>query len=122
MASDKLYKEIIVGALEVAKMKRYGEVKHINEIENDIDKDKAISLNRGRKAKLCSDAEAESGAERYAKLLNAPECKLFFMKVMYHLPYDTRERILASATRPGILAPKNYFTYSAKRELARFGF
>lgn len=74
------------------------------------------------KAKLCSDKEAESGAKRYIKLLNAPECREFFLKVMYHLPYENRERILEASKRPWVKAPKKFFTYCAKRELARFGF
>lgn len=79
-------------------------------------------MSRISKAKLCSDKEAESGAERYIKLLNAPECRLFFLKVMYHLPYDTREHILEASIRPGIDIPKKYFTHCAKRELANLGF
>ena len=74
------------------------------------------------KAKLCSDKEAESGADRYIGLLNAPECRLFFLKVMYHLPYDVRERVLESALKPGIRSPKKYFTYSARKELEQLGF
>jgi len=101
-------------------MKRTGKTKRINEIEIDrLLKKPSFSMIGG---KLCSDAEAESGAERYIRLLNAPECRLFFLKVMYHLPYDTREQILEAATKPWVKIPKKYFTYSAKRELARFGF
>ena len=101
-------------------MKRHGEAKPINEIEIErLLKKPSFSMIRG---KLCSDAEAESGAERYARLLNAPECRLFFLKVMYHLPYETREHILAAATQPWVKEPKKYFTYSAKKELARIGF
>lgn len=75
-----------------------------------------------RKAKLCSDIEAEAGAERYIKTLNAPECREFFLKVMYHLPYETRERLLSMAIRPSVTRQKNYFTYCAKKELAKLGF
>jgi hypothetical protein len=74
------------------------------------------------KAKLCSDNEAECGAERFVKILRAPECKKFFLKVMYHLPYNTRENILALATRPSIREPKKYFTYCAKKELTKIGY
>lgn len=103
-----------------------GEKPRINEIEiNDKDcslKGTSISMNMVSKAKLCSDKEAESGAERYANLLNAPECRQFFLKVMYHLPYDIRERILEAATKPWIKIPKKYFTYCAKKELTNLGF
>ena len=76
----------------------------------------------GKRAKLCSDKEAESGADRYVRLLEAPECWKFFLKVMYHLPYDIREDLLAAATREGIKCPKKYFTYSARRELEKLGY
>lgn len=71
---------------------------------------------------LCSSEEAEAGAERYVRLLDAPECRSFFLKVMYHLPYPERERIYGAATRSGIGSPKRYFTHSAKRALARIGY
>ena len=81
-------------------MKRNGETKRINEIEIDrFLKKPSFSMIR---EKLCSDNEAESGAERYIRLLNAPECREFFLKVMYHLPYEVRERILEAATRPWV--------------------
>lgn len=74
------------------------------------------------KAKLCSDNEAENGAERYIRILDAPECKKFFLKVMYHLPYNIRENLLSLATRPSIKTPKKYFTYCAKKELSKIGY
>ena len=103
-----------------------GEKKPINENEKDIERFLKRTFNfidkGSSKAKLCSDKEAESGAERYIGLLHAPECREFFLKVMYHLPYDTRERVLESSTKPWVKAPKKYFTYCAKRELAKLGF
>ena len=107
-------------------MKRNGEAKRINEIEKDIGSSFLRNFNfndmGSNKAKLCSDREAESGAERFINILNAPECREFFLKVMYHLPYETRENLLAAARKPWIKAPKKYFTYCAKRELAKIGF
>lgn len=84
---------------------------------NDNDIDSIV-----RKTKLCSEKEAESGAERYTRILNAPECRKFFLKTMYHLPYEVREKILESSTKPKVASPKKYFTYCAKRELAKLGF
>lgn len=92
-------------------------------IANDTRKMPKITMPMGgRRAKLCSDKEAESGADRYVRLLEAPECWKFFLKVMYHLPYDTREALLVAATKEGIDSPKRYFTYSAKRELEKLGY
>ena len=101
-----------------------GEKLAINDNENDNFLKRNINVNDmcSKKAKLCSDKEAEAGAQRFIKILNAPECREFFLKVMYHLPYETRERILELSIKPGIRTPKKYFTYSAKRELALLGF
>lgn len=101
-----------------------GEKMHINEKDNENSLKRNFNFNdRGSsKSKLCSDSEAESGASRYIKLLNAPECREFFLKVMYHLPYEDRERILEAAKKPWIKTPKKYFTYCAKKELVRLGF
>ena len=99
-----------------------GEKIHIN--ENDKELKILFNINEVKPTgkKLCSDKEAEQGAERYIKLLNAPTCREFFLKVMYHLPYDTRERILESALKPWVKAPAHYYTYCAKKELALLGF
>lgn len=98
--------------------------KRINDkdIEDFLKRNLNINDNGSNKAKLCSDKEAESGAKRYIRLLNAPECRLFFLKVMYHLPYEERERILEASKKPWIKSQKRFFTYCAKRELARLGF
>jgi hypothetical protein len=99
---------------------------HINVNDKDIEYLLKENINdndrKYRRAKLCSDKEAESSAERYIKLLNAPECRNFFLKVMYHLPYESRERILEASKKEGVRTPKKYFTYCAKRELTRLGF
>lgn len=93
----------------------------------DKDKDKDCFLKRNilvlekSRAKLCSDKEAESGAERLVRALKAKDSREFMLKVMYHLPYDTRERILESSLKPGVNNPKRYFLYCAKKELDRLG-
>lgn len=103
-----------------------GEKLHINENDKDIEYFLKENINfndiSSKKSKLCSDKEAESGAERYIKLLDAPECREFFLKVMYHLPYEDRERILEASRKKWIRTPKKYFTYCAKKELSRLGF
>lgn len=96
-----------------------GIVRRINDsMINDRFLKKSSMINE---KKLCSEAEAEAGAERYIRRLNAPECRKFFLKVMYWLPYDDRERILEASTRAHIAAPKHYFTHCARLELAKRG-
>ena len=86
---------------------------------------RVYSMNNDRKTKtkrkLVKTAEAESGADRLVRKLNAPECRPFFCKVMYYLSADTRETILEYAMRPEITSPKKYFTHSAKQELFKIG-
>lgn len=84
-------------------------------------KESSMTMKKG-KTKLCSNEEAEAGAERYIRLLRAPECREFFLKVMFYLPYPDRERIYEMSTRPKVASPKHYFTYSAKRALAKRGY
>lgn len=79
-----------------------------------LKKTSMINDRDNHKVKFCSDREAENGAERLVKILSAPECRNFFIKVMYRLPYIERERILEMATKPNIKSPKKYFTHSAK--------
>ena len=98
-----------------------GEKIDVNDNERFSER-KSNDNERVSKAKLCSDREAESGAERYIRILRAPECRKFFLKVMYHLPYDIRESILESSTRPWVRESKKFFTYCAKKELAKLGF
>ena len=101
-----------------------GEKIAINEkdIEKFLKRNFNFNDNCSSRAKLCSDKEAESGAERYIRILNAPECREFFLKVMYHLPYEKREKVLEQSIKSWVRSPKKYFTYCAKRELAKLGF
>lgn len=96
--------------------------KFFNDNERFLKKSSMTMNNNNGRKKLCSDQEAESGAMRYVKKLNAPECYRFFLKVMYHLPYDTRENILECSLRRQIKAPKKYFTHAAKSELKKLGY
>lgn len=103
-----------------------GEKLNINEnvIENSFKRNFIIndhSNDYRSRVKLCSDREAEDGAERYIRKLNAPGCRDFFIKVMYYLPYDDREKILESATKKWVKKPAHYFTFCAKKELLKRG-
>ena len=96
------------------------------ELVKDIIDNESLNKLKNRsmtmKRKLCSDVEAENGADRYIRIFDAPECRLFFLKVMYHLPYDERERIREAAQNGKVRSPKNYFTYSAKKALEKYGY
>lgn len=99
-----------------------GKARRINKInDNERFLKKSSMINDINERKMCSEAEAEAGAQRYIRKLGAPECRLFFLKVMYWLPYNDRERLLEAATRPNVRSPKRYFTFCAKRALAKYG-
>lgn len=80
-----------------------------------------INERKKPKSKLVGLTEAEYGADRLVRKLNAPECRQFFCKVMYYLPANQREIILEYATSGAVKSPKHYFTASAKRELLKLG-
>lgn len=58
-------------------------------------------------------------ADRLVRKLKAPECRPFFCKCAYVLSENDIEMMLESSTRPGILAPKNYFTRIAKIKMSK---
>lgn len=96
----------------------------LKSLTNDYSK-RVYSMNNERRAKprkkLVGNAEAEAGADRLVRKLDAPECRPFFCKVMYYLSPDTRETILEYAMRDGVTSPKRYFTASARKELRKVG-
>lgn len=57
---------------------------------------------------------ADRIADRLVGKLSAPECRSFFCKCAYALSENEIEILLENATRPGIKAPKHYFTRTAK--------
>lgn len=57
---------------------------------------------------------ADRIADRLVGKLGAPECRSFFCKCAYTLSENEIELLLENATRPGIKAPKHYFTHTAK--------
>lgn len=97
--------------------------KLINDIDNERflkESSMTMSMNRGRRT-YCTDEQAESGALRLERKLDAPECHRFFLKVMYYLPDSIREELLAYSMRDGISSPKRYFTHSARKALYKLG-
>lgn len=53
---------------------------------------------------------------------NAPQCRLFFLRCIYHLPEATIEGIVEMSMRKSVKSHIRYFTVVAKRELARIGY
>lgn len=78
-------------------------------------------------AKTCgkvriSTEVADNRAERLVQKFNAPQCRLFFLKCIYHLPEYEIEQAVETAMRPGVKSHIRYFTVVAKQKLAQAGF
>lgn len=64
-------------------------------------------------------------ADRKANLLiqkfNAPQCRLFFLKCIYHLPEYKIQQAIESSFKPNVKSNIRYFVVCAKKELAAAG-
>lgn len=67
-------------------------------------------------------AVADYRAQVLIDKFNAPQCRLFFLKCIYHLPEATIESVAELAMRSSVKSHIRYFTVVAKRELARAGY
>lgn len=99
---------------------------------NDKDyKDFKRSLNRGRVGANCgkpcgkvsiktevADAKAAYLVEKF----KAPQCRLFFLKCIYHLPEYKLEMAVEAAMRPEVKSHIRYFTVAAKNLLTAEGY
>lgn len=74
----------------------------------------------GKSGKLTSYA-AEDRANRLISVFNAPQCRNYFLKCIYHLSADFIERTVVYSTRPGIKCPVKYFNAVTKAELLKQG-
>ena len=92
---------------------------------------KSLKFNeRGRKGykggKTCGKLQVPTEVADYrAQLLvntfDAPQCRLFFLKCIYHLPEATIQAAVDLSMRPNVKSHIRYFTVAAKRELNRVG-
>lgn len=65
--------------------------------------------------------EAEAKASFLVQRLNAPECRKFFLKCIYHLTEAEIQNALESATRPYIKCKAKYFNRCCKNKLIERG-
>jgi hypothetical protein len=110
-----------------------GRAKSFN--DNDYKDYKEISLNRGRKGMNCgktcgkvggkatikSDV-AEAKADYLIDKFHAPQCRLFFLKCIYHLPEYKLEMAVEAAFSPSVKSHIRYFTVCAKKALEAEGY
>lgn len=103
---------------------------------NDKDyKDFKRSLNRGREGANCGKTcgklggkatikteIAEAKANYLVEKFHAPQCRLFFLKCIYHLPEYKLEMAIEAAMKPEIKSHIRYFTVCAKNLLTAEGY
>ena len=85
------------------------------------------SMNINDRPKACGKAKLSTKvADRKADLLiqkfNAPQCRLFFLKCVYHLPEYKIQQAIESAFRPNVKSHIRYFVVCAKKELELAGY
>lgn len=66
--------------------------------------------------------EAESRAQVLVDKFKAPQCRLFFLKCIYHLPEYKIANLVETSLRPNIKSHIRYFTVAAKHELELLGY
>lgn len=105
-------------------------LKNINEVSYNETSMNRIN-DRGSAKRSCGKACVKSGittevADRKADILvdkfKAPQCRLFFLKCIYHLPESEIEQAVESAMRPEIKSHIRYFTVVAKQKLQMAGY
>lgn len=107
---------------------KYNDTKLANRgraVENQVQacgKSGIISAKPVEKAvKKLSSYTAETRADALISYFNAPHCREFFLKCIYHLPDTEIYEAMQSATRPYVKSPIKYFNKTCKQLLIKHG-
>ena len=65
--------------------------------------------------------QAETRANALIAIFNAPACRNFFLKCIYHLTPDEIQQAVDYANRPYIVSPVKYFNKVCKQKLTERG-
>lgn len=65
--------------------------------------------------------QAEAQASALIAIFNAPQCRNFFLKCVYHLKDSEIQEVINYSTRPNILSPVRYFNKVCKAKLDDLG-
>ena len=68
-----------------------------------------------------SPKAAEARADYLVNRFNAPQCRNFYLKCIYHLSEDQIAQIVEYTQRPHIKMPARYFNTVAKQKLTELG-
>ena len=75
----------------------------------------------GKPVKKISSFMAEKRADALIEYFNAPNCREFFLKCIYHLTDDEISQAMLYATRPYINCPVKYFNKTCKQMMIKRG-
>ena len=125
MGSDQPYNDIYNVLLNIKGSSSNNNVqKHSNRgryVENS-------SLDCGKSSKKCgnhvkklSPEIAEERANALISYFNAPNCRQFFLKCIYHLSDDDIYMALKLSNRPNINSPVKYFNKTCKQMMIKNG-
>lgn len=92
-----------------------------NAVENSIKGCGKQALKCGKTVKKLSPSLAEQRADALISYFNAPHCREFFLKCIYHLPDEDIYKALENATRPYVNSPVKYFNKTCKQMMLKRG-
>jgi hypothetical protein len=105
-----------------------GKARLTNDKNNEVSyKETSMKNNGNDREKACGKHQiSNEAADRKADLLiqkfNAPQCRLFFLKCIYHLPEYKIQQAIESSFQPNVKSHIRYFTVIAKKELTLAGY
>lgn len=76
----------------------------------------------GKSGKGLTAWQAESQASALIAIFEAPQCRNFFLKCVYHLTDKEIQEAINYATRPNIVSPVRYFNKVCKSKLEQRGY
>ena len=75
----------------------------------------------GKDVKKLTPYQAEAKASALIAIFNAPNCREFFLKCVYHLSEQDIAYAVDYSTRPSVVSPVRYFNRICKTKLSERG-
>lgn len=80
-----------------------------------------LTILSGKPVKKIDSYTAEKRADALISYFNAPNCREFFLKCIYHLTDDEISQAMLSSTRPYVNCPVKYFNKTCKQMMLKRG-
>ena len=77
--------------------------------------------NSGKPVKKINSYQAEKRADALISYFQAPNCREFFLKCVYHLTDDEIDQAIKYSTRPYVNSPIKYFNKTCKLMMLKRG-